>query len=144
MKKIFSILFLLVLTITLTMAQSGVNKTLSNGQFLYEYTANSLDSTTGTWTKDVHIPYIPEKVFLNSQLKIHNNGSAKATIELQGKNFSTDTYVAIATLHYAGGQDTVINYPVTTASAYRYFRFSVAATAGTPKVTWAKWSFKKN
>jgi len=144
MKKIFSILFLFAFTITLTMAQSGVTKTFVKGQYLYEYAGTSLDTTTGTWTKDIHIPYIIQKVFLNNQIKMHNNGSAKADITLYGKVFATDIYVSIATLFYAGGQDTVINYPVATASAYRYFRMTVAATAGTPKVTWFKTSLKTN
>jgi hypothetical protein len=144
MKKIISILFLFAFMITLTMAQSGVTKTFVKGQYFYEYAGTSLDTTTGTWTKDVHIPYISQKVFVNQQFKIHNNGSAKATIRFQGKVFSTDTYTSTDTLFYAGGQDTVINYPITTASPYRYFKIVIERAAGTPKVTWCKYSLKTN
>ena len=151
MKKLIGLILIMFCLFSLsTQAQSGLTKTLTNGQFIYEYTGTATDTNTVTWTKAVYIPLIQEQVVANTQIKVHNNGSAKANISLLGKVFSTDAYTSIATLFYAGGQDTVINFPIAAAAApayassYRYFQLSIAATAGTTKTTWAKFSFKKN
>jgi hypothetical protein len=141
MKKLILLMIIAFATMAVN-AQSGTTVNLKSGQFLYEYAGTSLDTTTGTWDKSVLLLYIPQKVVVNSQLKIHNNGSAKANITLYGKVFSTDSYTSVATLYYAGGQDTVINFAITTATAFRYLKWGVAATAGTPKVTWLKTSLK--
>ena len=140
MKKLIGLILIMFCIFSLNVqAQSGLTKTLTNGQFIYEYTGTATDTNTVTWTKAVYIPLIQEQVVANTQVKVHNNGSAKANISLLGKVFSTDTYTSIATLYYAGGQDTVINFPIAAAAApaaassYRYFQLSIAATADEPK-----------
>lgn len=153
MKKLFSLIFLFAICLTLANAQTGTTVTLPKGQQFYEFTGLATDysttSPTATWTKDVLIKNIPERVNYNIQLKVHKLSSGQAAIKLQGKVFSTDTYTDITTVGYAGGQDSVINFTNTLASsqpvlsAYRYFRVSNVATADSVRVTWIKYSFKK-
>ena len=147
MKKIKIVIALICFVLAFSITEKATAQVLREGVYLYDYTGVSTDTVgTGatTWYKEVQ-PDKPQMLYYNNQLKVTKvSGSPRASIKLQGKNFSTDAYTDITTTAYYGtGTDTTINYTqVTTKQSYRYYKLLITATAGKTKVSWFKASFK--
>lgn len=145
MKK-FSMLLIAFAMCFIAMPKANA-QTLLPAEYLFDYAGVSTDTVgngTTTWSKEI-IVNKSQMLYYNKQLKVTKvSGSPRATIKLQGKNFSTDAYTDITTTAYYGTTaDTTINYTqVSTKQPYRYYKFLITATAGKTKVTWLKASYK--
>lgn len=147
MIKIKAILSFILVAVCFLSVQNIDAQNLATDQFVYDYSGVASDTVgigTTTWFKELNINK-PQMLYYNNQLKVTKvSGSPRATIKLQGKIFSTDTYTDITTTAYYGTTaDTTINYTqVTTKQSYRYYKLLITATAGRTKVTWYKASYK--